>query len=190
MFDIRDINRDGSVSPDCGGTFDELLYFDFDCDGFLSDDERDEDADGLTNYDESHGRMTPSTGRVATQARPPFAIPYAGTSMTDADSDNDGIRDGADDQDHDDVPNMMELSRMIASVNLAAQPDPRPYGHNETNGSSCVPLEGLNPKDPRHPGDYGKVQPFDPCDPAIWSRTCDRHPLLGGEPDPNWWSLN
>ena len=38
-------------------------YNDIDRDGWLSDDERDEDADGLTNYDESHGRMVdPRTG--------------------------------------------------------------------------------------------------------------------------------
>ena len=30
----------------------ERTYWDLDRDGFVSDDERDEDADGLTNYDE------------------------------------------------------------------------------------------------------------------------------------------
>ena len=33
-----------------------------------------------------------------------------------ADTDGDGVRDGADDQDHDDIPNIMELSRNAAPV--------------------------------------------------------------------------
>ena len=34
--------------------------------------------------------------------------------LDDEDSDGDGVRDGADDQDHDDVPNVMECSRVRA----------------------------------------------------------------------------
>ena len=30
--------------------------------------------------------------------------------LTDADTDGDGVLDGADDQDHDDIPNIMELA--------------------------------------------------------------------------------
>ncbi len=45
----------------------------------------------------------------------PFPIEYAGTDLVDPDSDGDGVRDGADDQDHDDIPNVMELSRNAAS---------------------------------------------------------------------------
>ena len=44
-------------------------------------------------------------------ARSRTTIAYAGTELDDADTDGDGVRDGADDQDHDDVPNLMELSR-------------------------------------------------------------------------------
>ena len=36
----------------------EVYYYDLYQDEWLSDGERDEDADGLTNYDETHGRMT------------------------------------------------------------------------------------------------------------------------------------
>ena len=36
----------------------------------------------------------------------PFHVTYAGTDIVDADSDGDGVRDGADDQDHDDIPNV------------------------------------------------------------------------------------
>ena len=52
------------------------------------------------------GGLLPSRGRVPDQ--------YAGTKPFDADSDGDGILDGADDQDFDDVPNVMELSRSMA----------------------------------------------------------------------------
>ena len=45
----------------------------------------------------------------------PYPITYAGIDLTDPDTDGDGIRDGADDQDHDDIPNVMELSRYDAS---------------------------------------------------------------------------
>ena len=37
----------------------ERYYYDLDLDGKLSDDERDEDADGLSNWTESHGFMNP-----------------------------------------------------------------------------------------------------------------------------------
>ena len=43
-----------------------------------------------------------------------YPIAYVGTKAYDADSDGDGILDGADDQDFDDVPNIMELSRNMA----------------------------------------------------------------------------
>jgi hypothetical protein len=181
--DIRDANRDGAVAAGCGLPG-EVLYFDFDCDGYLSDDERDEDADGLTNYDESHGRATPEYWTGCYDKEPAFPVAYAGTSMTSADSDGDGVRDGADDQDHDDLPNLMELSRMKASVAVG-----RPFGHDDTEqGQQCVPNENLDPELPHHPDDYGKVHPFDPCKPAR-SRGCTRHPLLGVEPGPHWWSL-
>ena len=179
--DIRDVNRDGTVSNGCN---EEATYLDFDCNGFLADDERDEDADGLSNYDETHGRMTPEYWGACYTAEAPYKIPYAGTDVTDPDTDGDGILDGADDQDHDDLPNLLEISRMEAS-----KAPGRPDGHNDTNGRQCTPADGLDPKIPNHPDDYGKVQPFDPCDPAITSRTCDRHPVIGAEPDPNWWAL-
>ncbi len=186
--DIRDTNRDGSVSTGCpaGGTStpSEAEYFDYDCNGVLSDDERDEDGDGLTNFDETHGRMTSDYWSACYASEAAYKIPYAGTDVADADTDGDGILDGADDQDHDDLPNLMELSRMDAS-----KAPGRPDGHDDTDGRQCVPLEGLDPDAPRHPDDYGKVQPFDPCDPNYNSRTCDRHPVIGASVDPNWWSL-
>ena len=63
----------------------------------------------------------------------PYPIKYAGTRPLDADSDGDGMLDGADDQDFDDIPNIMELSRnMAGDVDLtgplrqpAGDPTPR-----------------------------------------------------------------
>ena len=60
LFGLKDFNRSGAVdsalpfvSGFTGYMRNESLYYDLDRDGYLSDDERDEDADGLTNFDES-----------------------------------------------------------------------------------------------------------------------------------------
>lgn len=74
---------------------------DFDGDGVQSDDERDFDRDGLSNIDEL---------RLAALA--PWAPWFPGTvrpDYSDPDTDGDGIVDGQDDQDHDDVSNIDEL---------------------------------------------------------------------------------
>ena len=47
----------------------ETSYFDFDNSGYLSDDERDEDGDGLSNFDETHGRMTQDYWKGCYRAR-------------------------------------------------------------------------------------------------------------------------
>ena len=70
----------------------DIPYYDYDGNGFLSDDERDEDADGLTNYDEAHGRCTPEYwARAATPSEKPYPITYAGTELVDPDTDGDGV---------------------------------------------------------------------------------------------------
>ena len=60
-FDIRDANHNGAVDGNgrLGYLSGESFIYDRDSDTFISDDERDEDADGLTNVDELRGRMTP-----------------------------------------------------------------------------------------------------------------------------------
>jgi len=163
----------------------EPTYFDFDNDGKVSDDERDEDADGLTNYDELHGRMTPVYWVACYEKENPYPVRYAGTSHVNADTDGDGLRDGLDDVDHDDVPNVMELSRNAAS------------GLWDASGS-CNPLDGLPspPNEVHHPDAYGMVNPFNPCLPATYSRTCLRHPQFDDMPapfvdsTPLWYALN
>jgi hypothetical protein len=184
-YGLLDFNRDSTESAGVpgGGAYrrTELTYYDFDRDTWLSDNERDEDADGLTNYDESHGRMQPGWWASCYSSERPHTVAYAGTSMLDPDSDNDGIRDGADDQDHDDIPNVMELSRIAAS------------GLDDTDGPTCTTAPGLT--SPNHPGAYGRVNPFNPCLPEVASRTCQLHPDFGsgGAPfdgSPDWYSLN
>ena len=58
--------------------------------------------------------MSPSWWEACYSDEKPYPIKYAGTRPYDADSDGDGVLDGADDQDFDDVPNIMELSRNMA----------------------------------------------------------------------------
>jgi len=148
-FDLLDLNRNGT--PD-------TLALDIHPDGWLSDDERDEDADGLSNYDELHGRMLASYWSSCYSDEPQFQIAYAGTSAQDADGDGDGVLDGADDQDHDDVPNLMELSRIAASDFTSD------WAQLSCNARAGAPKHG--------DADFGRVNPFNPCLPDTYSRTC------------------
>jgi len=174
----------------------ERLYLDLDLDGYMSDDERDEDADGLTNYDEAHGRMTSEYWRGCYTIEKPYKVAYAGTDLTEKDTDGDGIRDGADDQDHDDIPNVMELSRNHASG----------YADWDVHKGHCnirqelLEADSSDPdSDPDapvtvHPDEFGRVNPFNPCLPFKWARTCDRHPAINGGAAPfdgstNWLAL-
>jgi hypothetical protein len=175
MYSLLDFNHDHAVSADPvyeGDQSDpeyyrsEAHYFDFDqrrigdlarpVDGKLSDDERDEDADGLTNFDESHGRLQPGYWTGCYKGELPFGVPYAGTDIVDPDTDGDGVRDGADDQDHDDLSNLAEMSRNAAS------------GHPISG--SCDDAGAPSYSGP------GRVNPFNPCLPDITARTCSRHP--------------
>ncbi|HYM58967.1 MAG TPA: IPT/TIG domain-containing protein [Solirubrobacteraceae bacterium] len=187
LFDIRDANLDGSVSNGANGSYvyGERLNYDFDSNGWLSDDERDEDADGLSNYDESHGRLLREYWTGCYSLELPYYVAYAGTSLSDADSDGDGVRDGADDQDHDDFPNIQELSRNAASGWVDWDP----------SAGQCTPKDNLpQPPAKHHDTDYGRVNPFNPCLPSTSARTCVRHPFAGaGAPfdgSPDWYSLN
>jgi hypothetical protein len=116
-------------------------------DGWLSDDERDEDADGLSNYTETHGPMQPQWWSAFYPNETAYPIVYAGTDLADSDSDGDGVRDGADDQDHDDISNLAEVSRNMASGRVPGSP------------------ANANPW-------WGRVNPFNPCLPDTGSRTC------------------
>ena len=106
-FDIRDFDRTGgpaltAVSTTPSGNYrnSETEYYDMFPDGYLTDAERDEDADGLTNFDESHGCMLDHSYWASLYDKEtPYPVKYAGTRLDDEDTDGDGVRDGADDQD-------------------------------------------------------------------------------------------
>ena len=92
---------------------------------------------------------------------------YAGTDIVDADTDGDGVRDGADDQDHDDIPNIAEMQpqRGVAVI------FDRRRGLRAAQGAGSTRLSTRR---------YGRVNPFNPCLPATFSRTCPRHSGVGG----------
>jgi hypothetical protein len=168
--DIRDADRDGMVEGSRPGYIQtEDLYYDLDQSGWLSDDERDEDGDGLTNYDEAHGRMVNEYWTSCYKMEKGFHLSYAGTDLADADSDGDGILDGADDQDHDNVPNLMELSRNAAASSPRFDWDP-------DNGVLCRLDEAKGGTDGNPVPPQGRVNPFNPCLPEPDSEfgTCPR----------------
>ena len=96
-------------------------------------------------------------GRRSTRRRRRTTLTYAGTRLDDPDTDGDGIRDGADDQDHDDIPNVMECSR---------QPAP---AERHSRRSRCARRPSADGRLP-----HGWVNPFDPCLPYAYSRSCQR----------------
>ncbi len=78
-----------------------FVWNDWDFDGILSDDERDFDNDGLANiYEFRATEFAPWTPSFPGTERP---------DMFDSDVDGDGLVDGWDDQDHDDISNIDEL---------------------------------------------------------------------------------
>jgi hypothetical protein len=165
-YDIRDANRNGAVSDD------ERYYYDFGSgyrDGMLNDAERDEDADGLSNFAETRGCMNRSLWNDLFKQETPYPLSYAGTSLVDADSDGDGVRDGADDQDHDDVPNIMECNRLLAA---GIDTTPADGILDEDAPDASNPRAGLTAS--------GFVNPFNPCLPHRASRTCRQY--LEGNP--------
>jgi hypothetical protein len=184
-LDIRDADRDGTLEGARAGYLQtEDLYYDLDGDGWLSDDERDEDADGLTNYDEAHGRMIADYWKSCYKMESVFHIQYAGTDPADPDSDGDGVLDGADDQDHDDLPNLMELSRNAASSAARFDWDP-------ADGVLCKLDKNKTPNMANPSPSEGRVNPFNPCLPDTGSRTCPR--IAGGwapfDGSPAYWVL-
>jgi IPT/TIG domain len=195
QHDLFDFNLDGSESASEG------LHYDRDGDTWLSDEERDEDADGLTNYDEDRGRLQASWWAACYRDEKPYYVTYADTELIDADSDGDTVLDGADDQDHDDLPNVMEMSR-IAAYNDVNGDYPAEDGDDRENGRECKldealadMLAGVDPPIYHHENAYGRVNPFNPCLPVTSSRTCNNYPSFDGgwapyDESPNWFALN
>jgi hypothetical protein len=144
---------------------------DIDGNGQLSDDERDGDGDGLSNWDESHGRMLVSwwvaehNGTIEPKESkyPGVTFPDNETlsshdALADPDIDGDGVKDGADDTDHDGLSNQFEVQRpsdWLIQAFAAYPGDMSP---------------GANP--------WAYVQPFNPCKPYRSAR-CHSHPPFG-----------
>ncbi|MGB2711039.1 MAG: hypothetical protein WBC33_05935 [Conexibacter sp.] len=96
----------GPVQVSLGGEWQDLND-----DGFLTDDEKDVDGDGLTNWDEAHGRMSPGWWAAVWDTEKPYTVSFLQTVWLDRDSDGDGQLDGLDDVDHDGWANQDEVTR-------------------------------------------------------------------------------
>jgi hypothetical protein len=135
-------------------------------DGWLDDAERDADGDGLSNWDEFNGRMTPGWWIAEYKSEPvekPYpTVTFTGTDATNPDTDGDGVLDGADDQDHDGLSNIFEVAR------------PWNWGATYISVNGDTPHDGTN-DGTWPPNPYARTNPFNPCKP-IFSETCHRHP--------------
>jgi hypothetical protein len=106
--------------------------YDLDGDGNLTDDERDADGDGLSNMIEFNTRGTQAWWAAALTTETPYTPrPFADVNPILADSDGDGVPDGADDQDVDGYSNFDEMQRTRTQIGLRVQPFnpclPNPY---------------------------------------------------------------
>ncbi len=148
----KDTNVAGPSTP-AGGS-----PLDMDGGGSLGDDDKDADGDGLGNWDEWHGAMTPDWWTAAYPNEKPF-FGRAGNQVmsplnaVDPDVDGDGVLDGNDDQDHDDWTNIQERDR------------------SDWPAISFAPLAG----EPILAG-FLAVNPYNPCLPYRESRSCTEHP--------------
>jgi len=132
-------------------------------DGQLCDDERDVDADGLTNWDEIYGRMTPSWWSTFYEKESAYpSRTFLATGFADADSDGDGVLDGADDEDGDGLSNSYETTRVADWATT--------YISNAHPGTNAL----------------ARTNPFNPCKP-FFSDRCHTHPPLNYYPDDEDW---
>jgi IPT/TIG domain len=96
---------------------------DIDGDGKLTDDERDADADSLSNVVEYKYRGVVGWWSLAYPAEKPYtAATFNEPDPIVSDTDGDGVTDGADDQDHDGYDNYTEMERTRTQLGLRIQP--------------------------------------------------------------------
>jgi hypothetical protein len=145
------------------------------------DDERDADADGLSNWLESArgpGKVSywPGYWKVPVRSIDPWkktgycgspeqrpghfdVRPFADLDLADADVDGDSLLDGEDDQDNDDYNNITELYEVSYDLDGNGQP------------IWCGKPAGVIPTIDRG-GVAWAINPFNPCAPDMASRTC------------------
>jgi hypothetical protein len=134
---------------------------------FLSDDEKDIDGDGLSNYTEQHGPLqAQSWWNTYVPKAGTFPVAYAGTNWLDRDTDGDGIPDGADDQDQDGYTNIEE------SLPIG---DPK----DDTNQARSVWAWPASDEPAGVSNRHPNIDAFNPCLPNRLSPTCPRHPAGG-----------
>jgi hypothetical protein len=162
-----------------------------------SDDERDADGDGLSNWLESArgpGKVSywPGYWKVESRTIDPWKKtaycapypndqrpgefaerPFADLDLADADVDGDTLLDGEDDQDNDDFTNITELYEVSYDLdgNGAGGPD-------RLNPAWCGKVEGAIPSIDRGGQDWA-INPFNPCAPDRFSRTCPEYIPFG-----------
>jgi IPT/TIG domain-containing protein len=144
-----DVDEDGQYS----GVTDIPSWINYSGQGFLTDEEKDIDGDGLTNFDETHGPLSgPSWWLKDSISKNDgtYPLPYAGTDWMNRDTDGDGLPDGSDDQDHDGYTNIEEDYGLYIA--------PRFTVFAATNSTVI------------------NVHAFNPCLPNVLSPACSRHP--------------
>jgi hypothetical protein len=141
-------------------------HLDLDGDGRLTDDERDADGDGLSNHDELYQLMKvafyPTGDACGYEYTPQLPRRFLEPDYLDWDSDGDGVWDGNDDQDNDDVSNVDEI---LSPYMDSTHPDWAACGEGK-----IAPL----PIDRARDGSMVLRHPYNPCLP-YQSRTCNRY---------------
>jgi hypothetical protein len=157
--------------------------------GTYWDDERDADADGLSNWLESAGgpghyswwssfwkqealQIDPWKKKAYCGQSPgEFDVrPFADLDLADPDVDGDTLLDGEDDQDNDDYSNIVELYETMYDLDG--------NGVGGDNPAWCGKPDGLVPSIDVGGVDWA-VNAFNPCVPNDNSRTCPPYKPFG-----------
>jgi hypothetical protein len=157
--------------------------YDLHGDGAWRDDERDADADGLSNWFESARgpsnntwwsgywqqealKIKPWADESYCGERPGFydRRPFADLDLADRDVDGDELLDGEDDQDADDYTNIIELYELLYDVDGNGAGGVNPAWC--TFGAGMVPTVDVG-------GNDRAINAFNPCAPNQASRSCD-----------------